>query len=45
MIIAEFDTKAKMNQWHKGMLAVRQGIQADTGMQAWIYHGPFKASG
>jgi len=45
MIVVEFDTKAKMNQWHKGMLAVRQGIQADTGMQAWIYHGPFKASG
>ena len=45
MIIAEFDTKAKMNQWHKGMLAVRQGIQADTGMQSWILSGPVKASG
>jgi hypothetical protein len=45
MIVVEFDTKAKMNQWHKGMLAVRQGIQADTGMQSWIYHGPVKASG
>ena len=45
LIIAEFDTKAKMNQWHKGMLAVRQGIQADTGMQVWVYHGPVKASG
>ena len=45
MIIAEFDTKAKMNQWHKGMLAVRQGIQADTGMQSWIHSGPVKASG
>ena len=45
LIIAEFDTKAKMNQWHKGMLAVRQGIQADTGMQSWILSGPVKASG
>ena len=44
-VIIEFDTKAKMNQWHKGMLAVRKGIQADTGMQSWIYHGPVKASG
>jgi len=45
MIVVEFDTKAKLNQWHKGMLAVRQGIQADTGMQSWIYSGPVKASG
>ena len=45
LIIAEFDSKAKMNQWHKGMLAVRQGIQADTGMQSWILSGPVKASG
>ena len=45
MIIAEFDTKAKMNQYLKKMAAVREEVKADTGMQTWIYHGPVKASG
>ena len=45
MLIAEFDTKAKMNQYLKTMAAVREDVKADTGMQTWIYHGPVKASG
>ena len=45
IVIVEFDTKAKMNQYHKKMAAVRQGLQAETGMQIWVYHGPVKASG
>ena len=45
MIIAEIDTKAKMNQYLKKFNAVREDIQADTGMQVWVYHGPVKASG
>ena len=45
MVIVEFDTKAKMNQYLKTMAAIREDIQADTGMQAWIFHGPVKASG
>ena len=45
LLITEFDTKAKMNQYLKIMAAVREDIKADTGMQNWIYHGPVKASG
>ena len=45
IVIVEFDTKAKMNQYLKKMASVRQDLQADTGMQIWIYHGPVKASG
>ena len=45
MVIVEFDTKAKMNQYIKKMAGIRQDIQADTGMQSWVYHGPVKASG
>ena len=45
MLIAEFDTKAKMNSYLKTMAAVREDVKADTGMQTWIYHGPIKASG
>ena len=45
LVIIEFDTKAKMNQYLKKFNAIREGIKSDTGMQAWIYHGPVKASG
>ena len=45
LLITEFDTKAKMNQYLKTMAAVRQNVTADTGQQVWIYHGPVKASG
>ena len=45
MVIVEFDTKAKMNKYLKTMVAIREDIKADTGMQMWIYHGPVKASG
>ena len=45
LLITEFDTKAKMNQYLKTMTAVRQAVTADTGQQVWIYHGPVKASG
>ena len=45
LVIIEFDTKAKMNQYLKKFNAIRQDIQADTGMQVWVYHGPVKASG
>ena len=45
LLISEFETKAKMNKYLKTMRAIRDDIVADTGMQAWIYHGPVKASG
>ena len=45
LIIAEFDTKAKMNKYLKIMAAVRNETAEQTGMQYWIYHGPVKASG
>ena len=45
VVIVEFDTKAKMNQYLKTMSGLREDIRADTGMQNWIYHGPVKASG
>ena len=45
MVIVEFDTKAKMNKYLKTMVAIREDIKADTGMQIWVYHGPVKASG
>ena len=45
LVIIEFDTKAKMSQYLKKFNAIRQDIQADTGMQVWVYHGPVKASG
>ena len=45
MVIVEFDTKAKMNKYLKTAMAVRQGVVEETGMQAWVYHGPVKASG
>ena len=45
LVIIEFDTKAKMNQYLKKFNAIREGIKSDTGMQVWVYHGPVKASG
>ena len=45
IVIVNFDTKAKMNKYLKTMVAIREDIKADTGMQIWIYHGPVKASG
>ena len=45
LLISEFETKAKMNKYLKTMLAIRDDIVADTGMQAWNYHGSVKASG
>ena len=45
LLITEFDTKAKMNQYLKTMAAVRKNVTADTSQQVWIHHGPVKASG
>ena len=45
LVIVEFDTKAKMNKYLKTMLAIRQDVIADTGMQVWIYQGRVKATG
>jgi hypothetical protein len=45
LLIAEFDTKAKMNKYAKALAAVRRDVEAETGQQSWIYHGPVKASG
>ena len=45
ILIVNFPNKAAMNKFLRTMAAVRRDIQADTGMQAWIYHGPVKASG
>ena len=45
LLIMEFDNKSKMNKFLKTMVAHRNQVAADTGMQWWIYHGPVKASG
>jgi len=45
LVIIEFDTKAKMNQYLKKFNAIREGIKSNTGMQVWAYHGQVKASG
>ncbi len=45
MVIVEFPNKAAMNKYLRTMMAVRRGVEEDTGMQAWVYHGPVKASG
>ena len=45
MLIASFPNKAAMNKYLRTMAAVGRGIEEDTGMQAWVYHGPVKASG
>ena len=45
ILIANFPNKSAMNKYLKTMAAVRRGIEEDTGMQAWVYHGPVKANG
>ena len=45
MVIVEFDNKSKMNKYLTTMATIREDIKNDTGMQAWIYHGPVKANG
>jgi len=45
MLIVNFPNKAAMNKYLKIMAAVRRDIEADTGAQSWVYHGPVKASG
>ena len=45
VLVLEFPNKAAMNKYLRTMAAVRRGIEEDTGMQAWVYHGPVKASG
>ena len=45
LLIANFPNKAAMNKYLKTMAAVRRDIEEDTGMQAWVYHGPVKANG
>ena len=45
LIVFNFPNKAAMNKYLRTMAAVRRGIEEDTGMQAWVYHGPVKASG
>ena len=44
LLIASFPNKGAMNKYLRTMAAVRRGIEEDTGMQAWVYHGPVKAS-
>ena len=44
LLIASFPSKAAMNKYLRTMAAVRRGIEEDTGMQAWVYHGPVKSS-
>ena len=45
ILIANFPNKSAMNKYLKTMAAVRRGVVEETGMQAWVYHGPVKASG
>jgi len=45
LLIVNFPNKAAMNKYLRTMAAVRRGIEEDTGMQAWVYHGPVKANG
>jgi len=45
ILIANFPNKSAMNKYLRTMMAVRQGVVEETGMQAWVYHGPVKASG
>ena len=45
MLIVNFPNKAAMNKYLKIMAAVRRDIEADTGAQSWVYHGPVKANG
>ena len=45
LLILNFPNKAAMNKYLKTMAAVRRDIEEDTGMQAWVYHGPIKANG
>ena len=45
LLITNFTNKAAMNKYLRIMAAVRRGMEEDTGMQAWAYHGPVKASG
>ena len=45
LLITDFPNKAAMNKYLRTMAAVRRGMEEDTGMQAWAYHGPVKASG
>ena len=45
LLIVNFPNKAAMNKYLKIMAAVRRDIEADTGAQSWVYHGPVKASG
>ena len=45
MLIVNFPNKSAMNKYLKIMAAVRRDIEADTGAQSWVYHGPVKANG
>ena len=45
ILVANFPNKSAMNKYLKTMAAVRRGVVEETGMQAWVYHGPVKASG
>ena len=45
LLIVNFPNKAAMNKYLKIMAAVRRDIEADTGAQSWVYHGPVKANG
>ena len=45
ILIVNFPNKAAMNKYLRTAMAVRQGVVEETGMQAWVYHGPVKASG
>ena len=45
LLIANFPKKAAMKKYLKTIAVVRRDIEEDTGMQAWVYHGPVKANG
>ena len=45
LLIAEFDTKAKMNKYVKALSAVRRGLESEASQQSWIYSGQVKARG
>ena len=44
-IINEFDNKAQMNRYNKGVSGARQDIGDAAGAQMWAYHGTVNASG
>ena len=44
LAITEFDTKAKLNKFVKGIAEQRKTVLADTGGQGWSYIGTVRGS-